>query len=212
MFFSLHSLKWRVVLIYHISPRTIINAIKFLNELTFEQIFLNMRKLTCTRQKPKLSVIGISLFFTERVSYGNPPQIIIYLAIWRGKLRYQCDNAMVINTHFTQFSIYVHQRWLLASVRLCPAIKMESTDRGRCRLKKSPNLHQIVSALDILIPVFSPKRQKVNKVLPLYNRDHGRWAVSKCPPWDRYWGEAVLVLRPFTLILYELKSIAHRTH
>lgn len=83
-FFSLHSLKWRVVLIYHISPRTIINAIKFLNELTFEQIFLNMRKLTCTRQKSKLSVIGISLFFTERVSYGNSPQIIIYLAIWRG--------------------------------------------------------------------------------------------------------------------------------
>lgn len=83
-FFFLHSLKWRVVLIYHISPRTIINAMKFQNELTFEQIFLNMRKLTCTRQKSKLSVIGISLFFTERVSYGNPPKIIIYLAIWRG--------------------------------------------------------------------------------------------------------------------------------
>lgn len=41
-----------------------------------------MRKLTCTLQKSKLSVIGISLgfFFTEKVSYGNPPQIIIYLA------------------------------------------------------------------------------------------------------------------------------------
>lgn len=84
VFFFLHSLKWRVVLIYHISPRTIINAMKFQNELTFEQIFLNMRKLTCTRQKSKLSVIGISLFFTERVSYGNPPKIIIYLEIWRG--------------------------------------------------------------------------------------------------------------------------------